>query len=206
MLSDEPPLRFCTSPAIALLNQLRHDADRDFARLIGAELQADRAMKRARPVSCGMPAAASSLSSTARFALLPMTPRNGNLRPWRKISSRIGRSVAWPIVMQTTNASLGNSATSVRGSSQRTFRSRARCRDAVEPFGPRIDARDVAIELAEALDDRARHVAGAEDDDPPVAVVVRFEEQLHRAAAGHADVALEVPFDELGGRRLIGDG
>src|SRR5690348_2044231 len=77
-------------------------------------------------------------------------------------------------------------------------------RNAVEPFGARVDAGDVAIERREAFDDGTRNVASAEHHNSPVAVVVRFKEQLYRAAARHANVALEIPFDEFGQRRLIG--
>ncbi len=66
----------------------------------------------------------------------------------------------------------------------------------------RIDACHVAIELAEAGDDCAGHMAGAEHDNPPVAMVVGLKEQLHRAAAGHADVALEIPLYQFRWRHL----
>ncbi len=56
---------------------------------------------------------------------------------------------------------------------------------------------DAALERREAVDDGRGDVAGAEDHDLPLAVVVGLEVQLHDAAAGHADVALEVPLDEL---------
>ena len=65
-----------------------------------------------------------------------------------------------------------------------------------EPVGPRVDAGDVAFELQQAPDECLGDVAGAEDDDAPGAMVVRFEVELHDTAAGHADVALEIPFDE----------
>ena len=43
-------------------------------------------------------------------------------------------------------------------------------------------------------------MAGAEDDDGPGVGVVGFEEEADGTATGHADVALEVPFDEAVGR------
>src|SRR4051794_36566604 len=42
-------------------------------------------------------------------------------------------------------------------------------------------------------------VAGAENDDGPGVGVVGFEEEADGTAAGHADVALEVPFGEAVG-------
>src|SRR6187200_2663311 len=61
----------------------------------------------------------------------------------------------------------------------------------------------MTIERGEAFDDRIGDVSGAEDNDPPITVVIRFEEQLYRAATRHADVALKIPFNEFGKRRLV---
>ena len=52
-------------------------------------------------IAAGMPAASSSWRSTSRLARLPITPTEAGSSPERKIASRIGRSVAWPIVMHT---------------------------------------------------------------------------------------------------------
>ena len=116
----------------------------------------------------------------------------------------MGRSVAWPIVMQMTNESPESSDTSVRGSALCSFRSRGRfgmrsSHSARESMQVTWQSRGRGNSITGAGD-----MAGAEDDDPPIAVIVGFEEQLHGTAARHADVTLEIPFDEFSQRRLIG--
>ena len=104
--------------------------------------------------------------------------------------------------MQTTK-SLGESlATNCGMSSAWTVCSLPDCGSSDQPIVRGIDAHDLAFHLEQAAHECLGDVAGAEHDDAPRLVIVRLEVQLHHAAAGHADVALQVPLDQLAGRRI----
>src|SRR5262249_16261516 len=72
----------------------------------------------------------------------------------------------------------------------------------VEHILARVDAGDVAVEMNEHVDQRVAHCPRAKDPHPPFADVVRLEIELHRAAAGHADVLLQAPLREYRGLRV----
>src|SRR4029078_6773026 len=62
----------------------------------------------------------------------------------------------------------------------------------------RVDAGDVAVEVDEDVDEGVGGVPRADDPNLQAPDVVRLEVELHHAAAGHADVFLEVPLREVG--------
>lgn len=70
-----------------------------------------------------------------------------------------------------------------------------------EPVGARVDDVYMAGQGGEYGGECLNYVAGAEDGDVPGGCwLVDFEKEGHFAAAGHADVALEVPCLEVGER------
>jgi hypothetical protein len=78
-----------------------------------------------------------------------------------------------------------------------------RLRQLGKPFGPRIDAHDLAFHFEQTTNERLRDVPGAKDDNSPRLVIVCFEIQLHDAAARHSHVALQVPLDKLRRRCVL---
>ena len=77
--------------------------------------------------------------------------------------------------------------------------------DFIEPLGAGIDEVYFAGEGGKDGDKRLDDVAGAEDGDVPCGRgAVEFEEECHFPAAGHSDVALEVPGLEVGGGGVLG--
>lgn len=73
-----------------------------------------------------------------------------------------------------------------------------------KPFGPGVDEVDFAGQGGEDGDECLDDVACAKDGDVPCGRgAVELEEEGHFPAAGHADIALEVPGDEFGGRRVF---
>jgi hypothetical protein len=64
----------------------------------------------------------------------------------------------------------------------------------------------MAIERRKAFHDCTGHVTCTKDNDSPITVVVGLKKEFYAAAAGHADVALEVPFQKDAGCRGQGAG
>jgi hypothetical protein len=182
---------------IALLNQLRNNTDRNLARLIGAKLQPDGTLEGAGAIDRNSGGGKfleqhGSLGFTADDAYKREMPilLEDFFEDWA-----IGGVAHRHADDKCIARKFGDKRARLVGLNLSQTVPR---RNAIQPIGSRIDTRDVAIEWRQANDDRGRYVTCTENYNPPVAVIVRFEKNLYRTTAGHADVALQIPFQQFG--------
>ena len=77
------------------------------------------------------------------------------------------------------------------------FRELVAGRDTAQPIRAGIDPGHEACQRLQAMHHCLGHMPGTEQGDSPVGQVVGLEVELHHAATGHADVALQIPLNQL---------